>query len=157
MGELYLDLINQANKAVRIADHLIYVTYPLVNDIKLMVTIIENLNKSLLMAVEALLQYEYLYKRISHMPKELNGQIEMFKSYCIPRYGIPRESLLLVGDVNRIVEHRKKSPIEFIRSEKFVMCTSDYKMRVLNMNKVKNFNSQAKVFISKISGVLGVK
>ena len=60
MGELYQELISGANKAVRTADHLVYVTYPLVNDVKLLVTITENLNKALLMAMEALLQYEYL-------------------------------------------------------------------------------------------------
>ena len=152
--ELFQELIIEANKAFKTADHLIYVTYPLVNDIKLIVTIVDNLNKALLCGVEALLQYEYLYKRISFMPKEFSDKIEVFKSYCIPKYNISRESLLLVSDIKNLVEHRKNSPIEFVRSEKFVMCTSDYKMRVLNYDKVKNFTLLTREFINKLNVIL---
>jgi hypothetical protein len=152
--ELFQDLIIQADKAIKTADHLTYVTYPLVNDAKLMVTIMDNLNKANLLCIEALLQYEYLYKRTSGVPKILKDKIDIFKSYCIPKYNIPRENLLLVGDINSIMEHRKKSPIEFTRSKNFVMCTSDYKMKVLNFDKVKNFTVQTKGFVSRIQGIL---
>ena len=152
--ELFQELIIEANKAFKTADHLIYVTYPLVNDVKLIVTIVDNLNKALLYGVEALLQYEYLYKRISFMPREFSDKIEVFKSYCIPKYNISRESLLLVSDIKNLVEHRKNSPIEFVRSEKFVMCTSDYKMRVLNYDKVKNFTLLTREFINKLNVIL---
>lgn len=152
--ELFLELIMEADKTAKTADHLIYVTYPLVNDIKLLITIVNNLNKALLLSVEALLQYEYLYKRISCVPRDVKDKIDIFKSYCIPKYSISRESLLLIGDINNIMEHRKKSPIEFTRSENFVMCTSDYKMRVLNFDKVKNFTVQTKNFVEKVKGIL---
>lgn len=154
MAELFQQLLEEANKAFKIADHLTYITYPLVNDIKLIVTIVDNLNKSLLCGLDALLNYEYLYKRISFIPKTFNEKMEIFKSYCIPRYNIDRNSILLVSDVRNIVEHRKNSPTEFVRSGKFVMCTSDYKMKVLNFDKVKNFNLQTKEFIVKLNSIL---
>ncbi len=154
MAELFQELLFEANKAFKNADHLIYVTYPLVNDVKLIVTIVDNLNKALLSGMDALLQYEYLYKRISFLPRDFNDKIEVFKTYCIPKYSIDRESLLLVSDIKKLVEHRKNSPIEFVRSGKFVMCTSDYKMRVLNYDKVKNFVIQGKGFINKLNGIL---
>lgn len=152
--ELFQELIGEANKAFRNADHLCFVTYPLVNDVKLIVTVVDNLNKALVLSVEALLQYEYLYKRISFIPKDFKEKMEIFKSSCIGRYNIKRESLILIGDIYNIVEHRKNSPVEFVRSGKFVMCTSDYKMRVLNFDKVKNYTTQVKEFILKVNEVL---
>lgn len=152
--ELFQELIKEADKAMKNADHLAYVTYPLVNDVKLIVTIVDNLNKALLLGVESLLQYEYLYKRISFIPKDLREKIEIFKTYCIPRYSIDRESVMLIMDISRIVEHRKNSPVEFVRSGKFVMCTSDYKMKVLNIDKVKEYTYQVKNFIFKLNDIL---
>ena len=155
MVELFQTLLEEANKAMKTADHLVYVTFPLINDIKLIVTITENLNKALVLGMEAVLQHEYLYKRIGYVPKDFREKMEMFKSYCIPRYNIERDSLLLISDIKDIIEHRRNSPTEFIRSNKFVMCTSDYKMRVLNYDKVKRYNLQCKDFISKVNGILG--
>ena len=157
MVELFQSLLEESNKAMKTADHLIYVTYPLINDVKLIITIVENLNKSLLSGIDALLQYEYLYKRISMIPNNFREKIEVFKSYCIPRYNIPRENLLFISDINNIIEHRKNSPIEFTRSGKFVMCTSDYKMKVLNLEKMKMYNLQVKQLIGNINNILGKK
>lgn len=152
--EQFQELLASANKSFKIADHLTYITYPLVNDIKLIITILDNLHKALISGMDALLYYEYLYKRLSFMPGDFNSKIEVFKSYCIPRYNIARESLVLVGDINRIVEHRRNSPTEFVRSGKYVMCTSDYKMRVLNFDKVKNYTMLTRGFIDKLNGIL---
>ena len=70
MTELFQELLASANKAFKTADHLCYMTYPLVNDIKLIVTIVDNLDKALVLGMDALLQHEYLYKRLSFMPRE---------------------------------------------------------------------------------------
>ena len=60
-----IDLINKANQSFKVADHIAYVTYPLVKDNKLIITVTENLAESLTKAIESLLFYERMYKRIS--------------------------------------------------------------------------------------------
>ena len=144
----------EANKAMRTADHLVYVTYPFVNDVKLIMTIAENLHKALVNGLNAMLSYEYLYKRINTPPRDFKEKIEVFKSFCVPRYNIPRESLLLISDINNLIDHRRNSPTEFIKSGKFVMCTQDFKMRILNFEKVKGYNTKVKEFINKINEIL---
>lgn len=154
--ELFQQLLEEANKTFRIADHLTNVTFPLIKDIKLIITITENLDKTLTNGLNALLQYEFLYKRISGVPKDFKDKLDIFKSHCLLRYtSIARESILLINDVKSLVEHRKNSPVEFIKSGKFVMCTSDYKMRIINYDKIKNFVSQAKDLMLKLNIIMG--
>ncbi len=155
--ELYQQLLEDANKSFKTADHLTHVTFPLIKDIKLIITITENLDKTLTNALNALLQYEFLYKRIYGVPRDFNEKVEIFKSHCIPKYNIARGTLLLISEIKNLVEHRKNSPVEFVKSGKLVMCTNDYKMRILNYDKVKNYALQTKDLISKLNVILGKK
>ena len=44
-------LIDEANKLINRADHLLYITYPLVKDNKIIINIAENVNNGLITAV----------------------------------------------------------------------------------------------------------
>jgi len=62
--------LKDANRLLRIADHLTYVTYPLVKDNKLIIAIAESLNGAMIKAMDALLYYDRYYKRIMHFPSD---------------------------------------------------------------------------------------
>lgn len=152
--EKVIALMKDANKSLRTADHLAYMTYPLVKDIKLLAVVTENIHRALTKAMEALLTYERLYKRITLLPEDYASKFDIFKTRCASRYNIPRENLLLMDDIKRIIEHRKKSPIEFIRRDKFVICDRNYKMKIINYEKIKDYLKESKVFMSKINRIL---
>ena len=67
--ERYLELFQKANDYFKTADHLAYVTYELVQEPKLLLTILDNLNLALKHKTDSLLEYERLYKRISPIPQ----------------------------------------------------------------------------------------
>ena len=56
--------LEEAQKIIHVADHLIYTTYPLVKDKRLLLKIILEIKKALVKCINAVLQYEYIYKRI---------------------------------------------------------------------------------------------
>lgn len=147
-------LISEANRLFNTADHLAYITYPLVKETKLMVTITENLYLSLMAAVDALLQHEKAYKRISLTPNDFESKLDTFRRECMPRYKLDRSYLLLIKDIHDIIEHKKKSPIEFIRNDKYIMCSDSYKMKVLTIEGLKQYIAQSKEFIFRINKVL---
>ncbi len=140
-------LIGEANLNLKRADHLVYITYPLVKEVKLLYKITENIHTALIKAMEAILYYERLYKRIEPVKGDFEYELEMFKEQCARKYNIDRSFLVLIRDLQRIVEERKKSPMEFVRKDKFVICNENYKMHVLNYPKVKNYFEDAKKFI----------
>ncbi len=143
-------LVSKAKKLYETADHLTYVTFPVVNEIKLLVTITENLHSALVHGMNALLQYDRLYKRIPPLNTDFTSRFEVFKTKCVPRYNIDRSIILLMQDLKDIIEKRKESPMEFQRKNKFVICSHDYKMKTLSLGKVKEYLSQSKPFFTRL-------
>ena len=62
--EQFHQMIQEANKYFTIADHLAYVTYPVVKEIKLTLTIAQNLYNAMTKVIDAIILYERFYKRI---------------------------------------------------------------------------------------------
>lgn len=151
--ERVIALVKDANKLLKTADHLIYMTYPLVKDIKLLTVVIDNLHKSLSNVMDAVLTYDRLYKRIPLLPEDYASKFELFKTKCAPRYNIPRENILLMEDIKKIIEHRKNSPIEFARQDKFVIYDRSFRMRTINYEKIKNYLNEVKVFMARINQI----
>lgn len=147
------DLVRKSNEFYNSADHLTYVTYPLVKDLKLVITIVENLQKSLEYGMNAVLLFDRTYKRIGPIPENFSARIEIFKENCMPKYGFSREHLLLLRDLRELVKHRKESPMEFIRQDKYVICSDDYGMKTITMDKIKNYLFQSKSFITKLNNL----
>lgn len=152
--ERFKELIQKANRAIKTADHLTYMTFPLVNDTRLLITIVENLHSAAVDSMDALLYYDWLFKRISQMPEDFRSRLEIFRRYSVMRYNLPRESALLIQDINELVDHRRKSPMEFVRRDKLVLCTNDYRMKTVNFAKVKNYNNQVKELVKKVNSIL---
>lgn len=155
--ESVLTLVEKANKSLNTADHLTYITYPLLKDVKLIVTITENLYKSYVYAMDAFLTYERLYKRIPIFPEDFNSRFDIFKTKIVKRYNIDREHVLLMSDLKKIIDHRRKSPIEFIRKDKLVICSDNYKMRTINYDKIKDYLNKSKPFFTRLNRVLRKK
>lgn len=155
--ESVLKLVEKANKSLRLADHLTYVTYPLLKDVKLVVTITENLYNAHVYAMDAFLKYEMLYKRIQRVPEDFDSRFDIFKTKIAKRYNIDREHILLMDDLRKIIDYRRKSPIEFIRKEKIVICSDNYKMRTLNYDKAKEYINKSKPFFTRLNRVLRKK
>lgn len=150
--EEYQTLTQQANYAFNTADHLTYVTYNVVNDIKLIVVITQNLHNALMKTIDAILSYERYYKRISPYPNSFEAKFEILRRVA-EKFNITKEELLLIRDIKELIDYRNKSPIEFARKDKFVMCSSTYKLKTLNLNKVKQYVQKTKHLIQKLNHI----
>ncbi len=152
--EDFLRLLYEANKAFKTADHLTYVTYPLIQETKLLLAITENLYSAMVKGVEAVLEYDQLYKRISLLPREFQSKLEIFKTKSVKRYNIDGNYFRLINDLREIIVYHKKSPIEFTRRNKYVICLNDYRIKTLDLKKTKKDVVEVKGFIEKINSIL---
>ena len=149
--QTFIRLIDEANKSFQLADHLAYVTYPIVNDNKMFILIVENLFKSASKAMEAIIYYDRLYKRIHPVNNDFGSQLQVFRDKCMPRYGIDRSNFLLLQDLKILVDERKKAPMEFSRREHYVIASHDFQLKTINLNKVKNYLHLTKLFLDKVN------
>lgn len=144
----------EAKKAFVTADHLVYVTFPLLNDQKLLATIAEKLHVALNKGMQAVLEYDYLYKRIQFVPNDFEGRMTLFKQYALRRYHFNPECLTLMTDLNEIVNRRKESPMEFVRRDRFVIASSDFRLKTITVDKMKQYAQHTKTFISKVAEII---
>ena len=152
--EIFLEQIAEAKKALKVADHLTYVTFPLIGDDKIMNMILDNLQISLLKSVDALLNYEKYYKRIVTVPENFEDKFGVLKTEVSKRYNINNETILTIKKLNDVVNNRKKSGSEFLKKDN-ILLFNEYKTNTLNLKKIKDYINIAKLLINKINTIVG--
>ncbi len=147
-------LAKEATKAFKTADHLIYVTFPLLNDQKLFATVAEKLKEALDKGIRAILEMDYLYKRIQFIPAEFQARMILFRQYAPKKYNINPIIFATMQDIEEIVTRRRESPIEFIRKDRLVIASGDYRLKTVNLEKIKEYVQMTKMFISKVNEII---
>lgn len=151
--EKFTTYVAEANKAFKTADHLIYVTYPVLRDNKLLATALEHLYTAVANGMSALLYYDAMYKRLSVFPKEFATQFRLFKESSAKRYGISEDVCLMISDVAELAQKRRESPMEFFRKDTYVIASPTYKLRMLTIEKMKQYLISAKTFLERVNHV----
>ncbi len=147
-------LLQESNVDFKNADHIIQVTFKIINDPKLMMTVVEKLHSSIIKSIDSLLYYDYLYKRISHIPTSAEDKLRLFRDYTIKKYNLKKEIIPVIKDLQDILEFRKRSPIEFVRKENLVICSSGYSTKTINVKKIKSYVAEIREFNQKINQAL---
>jgi hypothetical protein len=151
---IYKELLTKAIRSIKRADHLTYMTLPLVKDNKLILSILSNIELSLTQGMDALLEYERDYKRISPLPQNFHSRYELFRDKLINKYGITTMEVELIVTLKNTIEAHKNSPIEFSRPDKFVICSENYRMKSISVVEIKKYISISKGFLRKIESNL---
>ncbi len=152
--ETLKELLNKANHHLNIADHLAYVTYPLVKDIKILFSIVDNLSKSLNYGMESILYYDKLFKRIPLYPESFELKFQIFQRSCVLRHKIKGDQVSLIEELNTIMAKHKHSAMVFQRQDKLVISNHDYRLKTLSLEDVKKYLANAKLFISQVNKIL---
>jgi len=144
----------QSKKSLQIADHMIFVTYNVVNDARILLSSVKNIFNSLMSATESLLHYERLFKRIPIFPQNTQSKLTLLKDNCLKTYDLSQNYLYLINELNELLEEHKKSPIEFSRKDKFVICTPNYSMKTVTPKKIKEYITLTKKYIEDIEKIV---
>lgn len=137
-----------ARRKVRVADHILTQTYPLVQDPKLLVAVLQNLYDAVDEGIKALLLYELSLKRIPPFADSFDGRLSAFQRYIAPKYGVPSEFPRFVSELRETVREHRQSPVEFVRNKQLVICNESYRIRTLNAEQLKKHLQRAKAFIA---------
>ena len=154
MNEIQV-LLERANKLHEVADHLAFVTYPVVKEPKLIFTIAEHVLNACILAMDALLYYELLYKRINSYNKESFAEkISILKTRIAPKYGIERKHVFLIEEIKNMLENRQNSKIEFAKRNEVIFCSHDYDVKIISIEKAKNYVYESKAFLNRVNTLL---
>ena len=152
--EQYENLVKEANRCFQSADHLTYVTYNLLKDKRLILSIIQNLYVASLSSIAAILHYEKLYKQISTLPLDIDSRIHMFENTIAKKYNIDSGAVRVVKELKLILDQHKNSPLAFSRKDNLVICSEDFTIiNVVDINKLKNYVTSIRELVGMVNRI----
>lgn len=144
----FLEHLQEAERIVQSVDHMIYITFPLVKDKRLLFKILTEIKSAIVNCINAILQYEYINERVT-LYESAKENFETFVNRCTVRYKITKEEIASILELFDIIEKYKDSPIEFLRNEKIIIVSENMKTNIITMEKIKSFLLLAKNLIKK--------
>ena len=135
------NMLDEATRRIQVADHMLTMTYPLINDPKLLIAVLSNLIKSMDASISAALARENI-----PFNNTLQGRLAAYKRHLTRKLGIPPETLRAYEDMQATLKEHAASPVTFRRNEKFVICNEGYKLRTLTPMTAKKYVALTRTF-----------
>lgn len=146
--EKFLESLQEAEKSLKNTDHMVYVTFPLIKDKRILLKAIEEMKDSISNCIKAILHYEYLYKRIT-LYKDPKSNFRTFVEECAPRYNIKGDEIESILEVFDFAEKHSKSPFEFVKEEKVIILSKNMEPKTLTLEQTKELLLVSKNILKK--------
>jgi len=151
--EKFLEHIQEAENIIRKIDHLVYVTFPLVKDKRLLLKSITESKRAIVSCINSILQYEYLYRRI-RIYKDPGLNFQTFKNKCSKRYGINENEIKLINHLFEVSKKHEQSSFEFIKQDKIIILSEKLQPETIPIEKTKEFLVLAKDILYKTKNTI---
>ncbi len=152
--EKFQEYRENARKKLKVADHMITMTYPLVRDNRLLIAVMENLFLALTNSMASVLHYERVFKRVPPFHDTFDSKFNMFRAKVVPRYNINTEYITMMDDIKDIIIQHKKSPVEFSRKDVFVIASNSYNLKTVSVEQIKKYIAQSKHFLEDMEKIV---
>jgi len=143
----FIEYLEEADKITRAMDHMLYVTYPLVKDKKILLRILMELKRANAYCINSILQYEYIFKRV-RLTEDPKINLNAFFNKCAAYYELAPVSIQKIRELFSIVKEHNSSSMEFTRNEKLVII-SNGEAKIVEIDKIKDFLVNTKNLIEK--------
>ena len=80
--------------------------------------------------------------------------MNMFRQKCLIKHNIDIEHMTNLLDIKEIILEHKKSPVEFKRGDRFIICSENYKMKAVSVNDIQKYLNKAKLFIEAMDTIV---
>ena len=151
--EIYEQNLKEAVRHLQIADHMTYVTFPLINEYRLLLKIFDEIYLSTVGCVNAVLNYEFLYKRI-HL---YSGFIDNFDTFVKMgrSYDLSNEQIKKIKEIIDLNKKHKQSAIEFVRQDRVVIVSDSLGTNVVDIIAIKQYLLVAKELMVRVKKRVG--
>ncbi len=136
--EKFQENLNRATKHFQIADHMAYITFPLINERRLLLKIFDEIYKSIINCIEAILNYEYLYKRIV-IYKDSKDNMQTFTHKLAKDYSLNHEQIKKIREILDLNKRHKQSAIEFVKKDKVVIMSDNLTHQIIDIHIIKQY------------------
>ena len=148
--EEFQNYIESAERNLKVAEHILRVSYPTLQDPKILLAACENIFLAFSNSMSAAVYYERRFKRIPPFAETFAGKLESFSRRIVPRYNIPRETINSLEELRDLLIKHEQSPVEFRKKESLVICDDSYKYETLTAERLDTYLAQAQQFYERM-------
>lgn len=114
------ETIIASEQAWRAADHVLKVTFPVVQDPKLLLRALEHLDSAARKTISAILKHEYIYRQI---PLKRSGaeNLEQFFNQCTQQYNLSIADSARLRSLLKLGKRHRASSMEFSQKGKMMV------------------------------------
>jgi len=143
-----MNSFEDAKSTLRIADHILYITYPVLKENRLLTKVLEEIYSAVKKTIDSIMEREYRLKRIQlYSDPKINMTI--FEQRCASRYGFTSQDIVEIKQIMNLFHAHKSSPIEFARQNKLVIMSDNLQTESLTLQRLKNLLRTAKDIVRK--------
>jgi hypothetical protein len=146
--EKFQEFREKAVKSVKVADHMLGVSYPLLNDPKILVSVANNLLLAIDYGMISVLEHEKLFKRVQNYPDNVEGRYALLKQKVLK--GADDRNYAIIKDLLAVVNSHKASTVEFPRQDKFVIASDSYELRTLSVPELKEHLTKTREIVNQL-------
>lgn len=139
------------------AFHLLNVTFPLAKDPQLLMGVVNNLLSSLEHSLTAILAYERQLRLVPPYFDNFQSKFNLFRLKSVQRNKISPDYVNLILDLKEILELHKRSPLEFQRGNRFVICTKDFQLKAISIKDLQEYLTKTKEFLALSEKIIKIK
>ncbi len=145
------ELLIQSKRRIQVADHFLTQTYPLVQDPKLLVNVLDGVLRATEELIDAMLQYEREEGRIpAYHEGNFVAKLALIRGDVAKRYNFGHIDLAMIAEMQELLHAHRNSTIEFSRRGQFVMAHEDYRLATLSVDKIKTYLTRTKSLYTKV-------
>ncbi len=155
MEEIYrkfADSLLEAEKKWHNSDYLLSVTYKVVKDEKLLLRVLENINKTLVLLISIILKFEYLHKRIE-LSNDIKKNLDVFFRKSAVRYGLDENNIDVLKKIIFLNKKHVESGLEFSKRGKVFMLDDDMHSFFLDEEFMKSSLNAVKLLLDSANKI----
>ena len=141
--------IEEAKETFKSADHLTYMTYPMLREPKLIYSIAEKLYVANSRIMDAILYHEHAQKTISVVPVEFETRFNLFKGELTKKHKVSNETIQTISDLYELVQANRNCPIAFPKNESYNFYCNNSIKKTITIELAKKYLNMTRQFIKQ--------
>ena len=156
-GPRHKEIIAKARREIDLADHLVYVTMPLTDDVKFMLAITDHIFNASAAAIEATLEQRRYYKKLEAFPRTFGAMTDIWLREIREKHNFERKHAEFLKRISEIRSAIKTSTMRFRRQDKYILTNDVYNLKVLDLETIKKYLNIAKDFVDRSEAIVRVE
>lgn len=149
MGK-YEEEIKEAEEEIKMADHLIYVTSPVVKDKNLLTTAFDHIYKSFKSAINGYLLYKRHRKEIFSIPSNTKVKVKFFLEEFGKEFGIEKEDWKDYLDLERMGRRKEEGKHILMKENSLHFILEEYSTISIKVEDIRDNLLMIKNLLNKI-------